>query len=177
MKNIIKQTLKLGAGIGLAFSLLTTSAHAQGSAIFSTNLSASATNSIITNACYISEIDLISGSGTVSTLNFYDSIGGTNTYAFTNSYVTRVTVFTNIVSVLTNGMGTVYTNTYPGEYTSLVTNAAATNTLPIIMTFSSVANTRQARSPLRIVCTKGLTVVTDAAGTNQTVIVYYAYPF
>lgn len=140
-------------------------------------LSASATNTVLTNGAYISEIDLISGAGTTGTIYFTDTIGGTNTYAWTNTYITRTTVMTNITSVLTNGMGTVYTNYYPGEYTTLVTNAAGTNVSPTVTSFAISPNSKQAKAPLRITVTKGLTVTTDANSTNQTLVIYYAYPF
>jgi hypothetical protein len=169
----MKNTIKYIVGLAMACAL---SLQAQ-QLVMTTNLTASQTSTILPTNAYISEIDLISGAGTVGNIYFYDQSGNSNTYAFTNSYITRTSVMTNITSVLTNGMGTVYTNVYPGEYTTLVTNAAATNTLPTIMSFAIAPNIRQTKAPLRIVTTRGLTVTTDANSTNQTLVIYYAYPF
>lgn len=143
MKNLKK--LLLGAVLGL---LCATVAQAQTSIVFTTNLVGPLVGTnyltngqvILTNGgYYISEIDVSVGSSPNSNaiVTLYDCtnntpLGATNAFIFTSTNafqaIVKSEVNTNITSVLTNNStGQVYTNVYPGTFTTFTTNNYGTN--------------------------------------------------
>jgi len=134
------------------------------------------TNQIFLGSYYVSQINVAQGAGSANaTVNFYDS-GNTNTFYTNAPWVSFVTVATNITSVLTNNStGAVETNIYPGQWTYATTNAANTNTLPVISSFVTVPNSTSVRNT-RIVSVNGL-VATCGTATNVSVTVFYSPKF
>lgn len=108
--------------------------------------------------------------GTVAqTLNFYDS-GTTNLFYTNDAYVTRTSYNTNITNIITaTTTGIPQTNIYTGIWSYSVTNAAATNTFPILATIILPAN-----FPISMVVNdrliRGLAVTTT---NNATISVTY----
>jgi len=145
-------------------------------AVLSTNIlmaNGAETNAwvVLTNRASANTIALYST--TVANVKLYDCAQWT-TPAFGNkytngSYVSRGSFATNIVGSYVGANG--YTNwtTNAGIFTYSVTNAAATNFLPVIAAYTVPANTL-VTYPLDALFANGIAVQTD---TNVIVTLYY----
>lgn len=184
MYKIIKK-IALGAVLGVSL-LVGNKVEAQVN-IFATNLftplagTNSWTNQLLTGQFYISQITVSAGTiANPQIVNFYDGAGtNQNTYYISNAWFYRTTITTNITSVLTNALGTVYTNIYPGQYTVISSNAAGVYASPPLTVFainsggtqSQTANSFQGG---RFITVNGLVCTTSGnQASNLTVLVYY----
>lgn len=134
-----------------------------------TNVSLSTgTNQVIIGSYQL--FTLVAASGTNSvTIDLYDNAQTNITY--TNAqYITQTTVSTNVTVIFTNSVGNIQTNKYPGQWTYSVTNAANTNTLPILQTFVLTPNTSITRT-VDMTVIKGL--VAKASSSNSTLAVTF----
>lgn len=167
---------KLVVGAGLTFCCIF---GASAQSFVATNAAPGITNNFLTGNYLINSISISAGTLTSpQVINFYDS-GTTNiSYATTNTWYSRVTTNAFIYSVLTNALGTVYTNVYPGQWTSIVTNGPSTNTLPVIAALAvssggSVSITRNSLSGANITTINGLTAVYPAGASNLSLVISY----
>lgn len=140
-------------------------------ASFSNTLTNGVVNVLLSTNANVVELTVASGTNALL-LSLYDN--NTAAVTYTNAaYVTRTTVATNYVKVFTNSLGITQTNTYPGIWTTTVTNAANTNNLPAIATFSLPANSTQTKI-VNISAIKGL--VANMTGiTNDTCTISGTY--
>lgn len=195
MKTLFKQIIGIGLGLAIGISIGNAQQLVQAGALSNTNAVTTSTNTttnnltvVLTNAAYVSQIQVVSGAlGTPVTLLFFDSTNTALTvesqyglsnpaFANTNSNYSRATIVTNQTNVLTNGIGQVYTNIYVGQYTTNITNGPFTNPLPPLQSFTVPANSTLSRNT-RIQAINGLIILTPPGGTNLTYTVFYAFPF
>lgn len=171
MKTLIKSFVTLAVASLLSF-------NAVQAATYSTNITGISTNILLNIPANITAISVSAATlptGTNAVLYFYDN--NTNDIVYTNAaWVSRTTVSTNVSTVFTNQQGIVQTNSYPGQYTTLVTNAAATNTLPLMTSFSVPANSTQEQT-LQVSAIKGAVVKLSTQVTNVSITVTYQPTF
>lgn len=190
MLNKIKKAV---VGIGLAGLCLfgaTDKVEAQPQVLV-TNLFAplagtnSWTNSLLTGGYYISGITMISGTNpTPAYVYFYDGAGtNLNNYYVSNAYFFRTNYSTNITSIQTNALGTVYTNIYPATFTAIATNSSGAYQRSPIAAFALGPNQTQTQSANnvnggKIITVNGLVLYTTnipgvSVQSNLTAIIYY----
>lgn len=175
MKNTFNKIL-LGLALGISLLFGNSSLNAQ--TVIATNLTAGVTNNLLSGNYIVGSITITAGTVvTPQVLSFYDSATTNIGQPITNQWYSRTTITTNITSVLTNALGTVYTNIYPGQYTVITTNSATTNNLPVIaaipvLSGSSFTQTRNSFTGQSLLLTGGLTVVVPAGASNVTAIIY-----
>ncbi len=161
----------------VALALGTISLMAQ-SQLTSVTLTNNSTNAILTNAAFITKIQVVAGNVNLTNalVKFYDVNGASNTYV-AQGYTNFTEVLTNITSVSTNSQGDLQTNVYPGTYQVLVTNALATNTSPIVFQAVPIQN-QQFSTSTQISTYKGLSCVYSASSTNPvTLIITWNPPY
>jgi hypothetical protein len=96
------------------------------------------TNVVLTAPYHLLSISAFAANA--QTISFYDS-GTTNLFYTNAAYITRTSYTTNVTNINTaTTTGIPQTNIYSGIWTYSVTNAASTNTLPIIATILLGAN-------------------------------------
>lgn len=165
-----KLLLTFGISIGIIFG-------AKAQTIIATNMIAGQTNQLLVGNYIIGSITAAEGTiAAPQSLQFYDAANTNINYGWTNTTYTRTTITTNFSSVLTNALGTVYTNIYPGQWTSITTNNPATNQLPSIAGMalysgSTTTLTRNSFSGAPIITSRGLAVVVPAGATNLVITV------
>ena len=129
MKKIL---FSLGLIGSLLFVEIKVSAQAT---VITTVAAAQGTNLVLASACRLLTLSILSAGA--QTIKFYD-MGVTNTLSITNdTYVSRISYMTNYTNVTAAGStatGVPQTNVFSGRWTQSVTNAAATNAVPIIYT-------------------------------------------
>ena|SRR3990167_180468 len=130
------------------------------------------TNSISLTPMSIKQVTLTTGTEGATTVNFYDN-SRTNIIYTNNAFSTRVSYTTNFTVNYTNANGVVQTNLFDGVWTASSTTAAATNTLPVLLSITLPASsTKTLTVPINTV--KGLSATSD---TNATVNIIYTSPF
>lgn len=162
MKNL--KTLSLLIGLAVLISVSSRIHAASASLTTTTNYS----YNLLSVPASVSSVNIASGSGAL-TVKFYDTTA-TNLLYTNGSYVSRSTYISNIVNNYTTTTGITNYTTNRVAYTLTVTNAAATNTLPVAAVWSIPANTEIVLD-VDLKFSKGIVV---NANTNATVnIVYY----
>lgn len=134
-----------------------------------------ATNYVALTGNYMISSITLAGPSTGTSIKLFDQSDGTTNLA-TGIYVTYATYTSNLVQnvVTTTGITNFMTNSY--AYTLAVTNAAATNGLPILATLvapTATAVTFVFEAPIAVV--KGLTFA--CTSSNTTAVVNYNRAF
>jgi hypothetical protein len=94
----------------------------------------------------VNQVTISSSASTNVTVWLIDSKNSSQTYT-NNVYQSITTTIGTITNIYTNFVGTIQTNTYTGMQSTTVTNAAATNNLPIVAVLSVPANTTITYTP------------------------------
>lgn len=162
----MKKSLIKFVSIAALSLLLGLSANAQST--FSTNVTAGGTGVLFTYPVQITSVTVVGASVGPTTVKLYDNTTASTTY--TNAAYTSATTYaTNITSVITNSLGNLQTNTFTGYFTTTQSNAAATNTLPLLGTFSA-GTSASTTSSVNIQTVRGLIANYT---TNATLTVTY----
>lgn len=136
-------------------------------------VTANATNIVFDYGVNISSIKLIAGANTgTPSLTFFDN--ATNSIVYTNAaYTNYTTTNITVTNVITNSVGFLQTNIYPGQWTAASTVAAATNNLPAILSLTTPANSATI-SYANLVTARGLVArAATAAQTNLVLEIIY----
>lgn len=154
MKTYLKRFFSFVAVLALA-SLPVFGAVAVVSPTANTPISALATDAIVTQISFTS--------ASAATINFYDASTAVTNKAYL-AYTNRVAYTTNIVSIITNSVGFLQTNTYPGIFTTDNIVAASTRALPLVYSLSCPAG-GVVTATVNINVANGLSAQASAAGT------------
>jgi hypothetical protein len=126
----------------------------------------SATNSITslsTNGIAIYKLMIANGTGSASTVAFYDTSATNLTYTL-GQYTNTTQYTTNLVTTYTNYLGVIQTNTNTFLYTLNTTQTASTNNYRRLATIVVPAGNTVTYSPTTpLAALLGLTVTNDAA--------------
>lgn len=171
IKNMFSKVVKSVMGCVLLTAVLSLWSVTSQAAVFTTNITSAGGNFILlTNACRISQIQII-GITNLVLVDFFDS--KTSSTNYTNaSYVSTTTYATNITTTNISPLNN-YTNftTNIGVYTLTVTNSAGTNPAPYY-TFAAPAATI-ATYPVNFINNRGVLV---RVSTNATISLTYRTP-
>lgn len=121
------------------------------------NLTAGTPLNLLAVPAVVSHFSVINSSTNVAILRFYDSATNTTNYVQA-PYVSYSSYATNFDVVFTNQTGVLVTNTFKGLYTAPTSNAASTNTRPVIYTLG-VPGSGAAEKDVRILPIRGLTAL------------------
>lgn len=174
MKNIF--TKIIAAGLLLACSFVS-----QGSdLILSTNVTASATSPaflLLPSRAVVKQVLLVGGAGS-GIIKLFDQNTLADPYFGTNytssAYATNFTYATNYVTSFVGYNGVTNWSTNTGVWTISVTNAAATNQLPIVFAGVVSASLSAVYTPVYpIVFAKGISA---QVSTNMGVTIFYTTP-
>jgi hypothetical protein len=146
---------KLFFSLLLALSVI----GAKADAVVIVPLTAGVVSNIVSGSYLVDNITLISTTTNLTTAKFYDAAT-----AITNivraAYTSYAGYATNYTVVFTNSATVLVTNTYSGWYTAPTSNAAVTNSRPVVYTIQSPGSSITSKD-LLIGTIKGLSVVSD----------------
>lgn len=160
MKQLFKSLFLIAT-----MALMPLASQAQWSTNYSANLM---TNNILRGNYHVSQITVLTDTN-AATVNFYDSETNRNTFAY-STYTNYVMYATNAVSIYTNSVGTLITNTYKAIYSNPVSVSGSTRILPILTSISCPANSI-ITIDTDLITARGLTAVSTV--TNTTLNIKY----
>lgn len=158
--------------IGLSALFASFSLFAQADASLVRSMAANTVSNYLSGKYIIDSIRIVNTSTNNATIKFYDWATAA-TSVVRAAYTTVTSYATNYNSVYTNSAGIVATNTYKGWYTANTTVAAVTNEQSRLGEFQVTASTTR-DLPFNPVVVRGLTVLSDQAGTIE--VVYSSIP-